>query len=322
MNKKLLSILIPTYNRSEYLDKALKSIFEQIKLKDDLKYQIEILVSDNNSSDNTQQILKKYMEKSKKYEILFTFWKNDNNLGPDGNFEKLIKKSTGNFCWLFGDDEFLIDKGLLIVYKILLENNNIGLLHIRNNNKKIEKFLKTDVQTYIENISYMISFITANIFNKNYLDKNLNIEKFKNKNLIQELFYFQAILKSPENIILSENIFKTERADNVGSYKLFETFAKNQNEIFDFFITFGLKRNTIRSINKKMLRCFFPIWIVDYKKNKDKNKWPNENIYNEMKKIYSNYKEFYLYCVPLIKMPNKFSKIYLYFIRIINKIFY
>ena len=57
MNDILLSICIPTYNRAQILDNTLNSIFKD---KDYDSNIIEVVVSDNFSSDNTNDIVKKY----------------------------------------------------------------------------------------------------------------------------------------------------------------------------------------------------------------------------------------------------------------------
>ncbi|MDX8334899.1 glycosyltransferase family 2 protein [Candidatus Cetobacterium colombiensis] len=316
-NKILLSVLIPTFNRDKYLEKALTTFFEQIT--DDIKENIEIIVSDNHSIDNTEEVLKKFDKEAKLDGLKFKFSKNEENIGPDGNFLKLIKKSNGKFCWIFGDDEFLLKNGLLKILEILDENSELGLLHIGNQNLKNKKevFPKDETQKFIKNVNYMISFITANIFNKECIDWEINYENCKGSNLIQENFYFQSILKSKENIYLNDEIFTTERADNVGSYKLFETFGKNQNQIFDLFIKNGLEKSTVDFINKKMLREFFPMYILNLDK---KSKWENENVYEEMKLTFSQYLEFWIFCVPLIKFPKLIKKPYFLAIRILNKL--
>ncbi|MGL5229801.1 MAG: glycosyltransferase family 2 protein [Cetobacterium sp.] len=311
----LLSILIPTYNREKYLEKALNKFFEQITEK--FKSKIEILVSDNCSKDNTQDLLQKFEKISKEKKIDFKFSKNDKNLGFDGNFFKLINQSKGKFCWIFGDDEFLLENALEKIIPLLTDE--IGLVHLSNKaaNKEEVIFSKSETQKFIKEINYMISFITANIFNKKYIDWQINYSDFRGGNLIQELFYFQSILKGDRNIFLYDKIFTTERAENIGSYKLFQTFGKNQNKIFEYFKDKGLDKKTIDFINKKMLKEFFPNYIVPLSKN---TKWEDENIYLEMENTFSSYKEFYLFCLPLIKMPNKIAKIYYLGIRIFNKI--
>ena len=53
----LLSISIPTYNRSVYLEECLNSIVQQIDINE--KAKIEIYISDNGSTDDTYEVVKK-----------------------------------------------------------------------------------------------------------------------------------------------------------------------------------------------------------------------------------------------------------------------
>jgi abequosyltransferase len=57
MNTILLSICIPTFNRSEVLDNTLNSLFSNSEFNSN---QIEVIVSDNCSTDNTVQVVTKY----------------------------------------------------------------------------------------------------------------------------------------------------------------------------------------------------------------------------------------------------------------------
>ena len=69
----LLSICIPTYNRSNYLKICLNSIMSQV----DINLPIEIIVSDNCSTDNSLEIIDEYINNP-----LFRLIKQEKNLGP------------------------------------------------------------------------------------------------------------------------------------------------------------------------------------------------------------------------------------------------
>ena len=58
--KKLLSIAIPTYNRAHYLDLCLSQICKQLPGNEQ---DIELIVSDNASPDNTEEVVKKYIDR-------------------------------------------------------------------------------------------------------------------------------------------------------------------------------------------------------------------------------------------------------------------
>lgn len=314
-NDYILSILIPTYNREKYLDKALESFFSQID--NQIVERIEILVSDNDSKDKTQEILKKYQNKIP--EVKYEFWKNEENIGADRNFLKLIEKSKGQFCWIFGDDEYLTEGSLKKVVALLENNRNSGNIYISNqDNKKIKKIKLPNEYLLQEN--YWISFITANIFNKKYLTNTADADNFIGSYLVQEIFYLKSIFNSPYNIIFDEKIFKTDRDETQESFGLFQVFGENQNKIFEYFEKDGFEQKTRDCINKKILKEFLPGCVLHAKKMGKNYKWKHEDIFKEMKKTFSKYLEFYIFCVPLIKLPYSLGKIYYLFIRIINKL--
>ena len=58
MQTPLLSICIPTYNRAEYLEKSLDSLVNQENFS-----QIEVVISDNASTDATSDVCRKFTER-------------------------------------------------------------------------------------------------------------------------------------------------------------------------------------------------------------------------------------------------------------------
>ena len=67
MNKPLLSICIPTYNRAEYLKNSIESIICQDEFKNK---QVEIVIADNASTDNTESVARPYAQR---YENIFYY---------------------------------------------------------------------------------------------------------------------------------------------------------------------------------------------------------------------------------------------------------
>ena len=51
-NKESISVIIPTYNRANYIEQSLDSIFQQ-----SISLNLEIIVVDDGSTDNTENIL-------------------------------------------------------------------------------------------------------------------------------------------------------------------------------------------------------------------------------------------------------------------------
>lgn len=107
-NYPFISIALCTHNGEKYLEQQLDSLLEQT-------YQnIEIIVVDDCSSDNTVNILERYASKDKRI-IIYT---NQSNLGFNKNFEKAFTLCKGEYIAICDqDDIWRLDK-----IKLLIDN--------------------------------------------------------------------------------------------------------------------------------------------------------------------------------------------------------
>ncbi|MBN2068148.1 MAG: glycosyltransferase family 2 protein [Opitutales bacterium] len=102
MEEKLVSILIPVFNRENLVGKAIESAINQTYGN------IEIIVVDNCSSDGTWRVLQEFASKDSRVRI----FRNDENVGPVRNWHRCLSLSTGSYVkFLFSDD--WIDSGYL-----------------------------------------------------------------------------------------------------------------------------------------------------------------------------------------------------------------
>lgn len=92
-----LSICISTLNRAKFIGQTLDSIIGQ------LTDACEILVLDNASTDETQQILPEYSRR----EPRIRYVRREINQGIDRNFDTAVELCAGEYCWLLPDDDFL-----------------------------------------------------------------------------------------------------------------------------------------------------------------------------------------------------------------------
>lgn len=98
----VLTIAIPTYNRCEFLLKNLKSLDQMIC---NLKAQdfVEILISDNASTDDTEKEVMKLV----KGNVYINYHRNEKNIGPRINIANLFGKVKTKYMLLLGDDDFI-----------------------------------------------------------------------------------------------------------------------------------------------------------------------------------------------------------------------
>ncbi|MEM9680491.1 MAG: glycosyltransferase family 2 protein, partial [Bacteroidota bacterium] len=118
MEKPLLTIAVPTWNRADILDDALSQLLPQIKHHSD---RVEIIISDNASDDHTDQIIKKHCSLNSHLNIIH-FTQNENT-GYFGNFHKCRTLSSGEYFWLLSDNDFIANGLVDYVLEVLIENS-------------------------------------------------------------------------------------------------------------------------------------------------------------------------------------------------------
>ena len=110
-NGILISICIPTYNRSKYLLRCVESIIGY-PFND-----IEIIILDNYSTDNTKEVLNAYSDDRIKY------FCNDSNIGARQNIRNIIDLATGQYCFYLTDDDMLLPGALHSVKEYIKKYN-------------------------------------------------------------------------------------------------------------------------------------------------------------------------------------------------------
>ena len=108
----LLSICIPTFNRSKCLLNCLNSILISSK---NFKNKFEVCVSDNNSTQNIENIINRFKGK-----INIKFNKNSTNLGHGRNFLKVVSMATGKYVWTLGDDDLILPEAIETLFKFFI----------------------------------------------------------------------------------------------------------------------------------------------------------------------------------------------------------
>jgi abequosyltransferase len=115
----LLSICIPTFNRAVYIEQLLASISCQLGFDPAV---VEICVSDNASSDDTERVVSKFKSL---HCIKTVYSRNSYNIGPDANFLKVVEIASGAYCWIVGSDDALLPGSIAKVLQQVSEKPDI-----------------------------------------------------------------------------------------------------------------------------------------------------------------------------------------------------
>lgn len=100
----MLSILIPTYNRSNFLNKNLEQLYEVIK-RGNWEESIQLVISNNFSTDNTFEIIDKFKRQDSSISILS--FNQERNIGLENNSLFVLQNASMPFVMFLGDDDYL-----------------------------------------------------------------------------------------------------------------------------------------------------------------------------------------------------------------------
>jgi glycosyltransferase involved in cell wall biosynthesis len=92
-----LSICIATLNRAAFIGHSLDSIIAQAT------DQVEIVVVDGASTDNTEAVVRAYQE----WFPHLRYVRLDEKGGVDADYDRTVSEARGEYCWLFSDDDVL-----------------------------------------------------------------------------------------------------------------------------------------------------------------------------------------------------------------------
>lgn len=122
-DRPLLSIGIPTFNRATRLRVALEALLPQTKSCNE---QVEVLVSDNASTDDTALVIEDF---SRKFSIRSS--RNQNNLGPVSNMIHLATKmACGEYVWILGDDDLVAPDAVQRVLDTIRAHQNLDVFYL------------------------------------------------------------------------------------------------------------------------------------------------------------------------------------------------
>lgn len=116
-----ISIAMATYNGAHYLQEQLDSLKNQTKLPD------ELIVTDDCSTDRTEEIVLEFA-KTAPFEVIFS--RNSQNLGYCGNFNEALMKTSGDLVFLSDQDDVWFPEK--IEYMVSLAQDNPRALVLMN----------------------------------------------------------------------------------------------------------------------------------------------------------------------------------------------
>jgi len=135
-----LSICMPTYNDSAFISEALESIFNQSSVN------IEVLVLDGASSDDTESVVKSWMTTHRQIKYVREAVKG----GIDKDMDLSVREASGEYCWLLSSNDVLAEHSIAYILSELERHDDIFLCNrlvtdVRLENPTFEAFFSSDM---------------------------------------------------------------------------------------------------------------------------------------------------------------------------------
>jgi glycosyltransferase involved in cell wall biosynthesis len=163
MVEKVLTIGIPTYNGALRISSTLDSMLAQVSEID--RALIEILVSDNCSTDGTYELVEGYKEK---FPDLINVFRNESNVGYDRNVDLLFKRAKSQYVWAIGDDDIVNSSALVQIMQFLNSSGTrCDLIHVGGTSEEAlqeNKFCNQDGNEFLLSSSFRSGWLSSTIF--------------------------------------------------------------------------------------------------------------------------------------------------------------
>lgn len=249
MNK--VCVVLPVYNVEKYIDRCMDSIVNQTYKN------LEIIVVDDGSPDNSKEIIKKYIKNNSNIKY---YYKENGGLSDARNYGLLIAKSTKCKYIIFIDSDDYIEKNMIEKMVFCLEQNNSDIVVCNI----IDEYEKTNKIKKYEN---------------KYIGTNTNVFKQKqilfNRFCVWNKLYRISLFEKEDAIFPVGKIYEDLRLN----LKIF-TNSKKISYIDDYLYHYIIRDGSIMTgsnlkKNLDILDAFDDI-ILYYKQTKIYNKFENE----------------------------------------------
>lgn len=309
--RPLISFCIPTYNRGYILQYVLEQYIHDPEFDDD----VELVISDNCSTDDTEKICKQYCSQRSN----IRYYRNENNI-KDANFFTVLDYGNGEYLKLLNDWTYCVASSLREV-KLIIKNSidHRKPLFFTNDKLFTQKYREIiECKNLDEYVQVVSTYVTSNnLFGvwREQWEKIENRERYTELKLQQEDWTYQIIANNSGCILYNKRLFswsKVERKVLTG-YNWFQIHLDNYYQIMKPYIEKNLiSEKTYKRDRHHLLNHFKKEMCYTYFYNYTDNwRYDTKGTTAIIKKYYSSDSYLWLY----------FAKLPFYYVYLLIKSF-
>lgn len=195
----LISIIVPVYNTELYLNQCVESILKQTYKN------IQLILVDDGSTDNSGKICDEYALKDKRVEVL-----HEENSGVSDARNKGLKYAKGEYIGFVDSDDYIKETMYQDMYNLILERNaDVSICNFcdvkedkvtqKNKDSGIQEFTKIQILNELILDRNVQSYVWNKLYKKELFD-NIKFPKGKKYEDIETVFY---VLEKCNKVVLS-----------------------------------------------------------------------------------------------------------------------
>ncbi len=245
----VLSLCIPTYNRLPLLQEALSAVIDQID--DKIAPVVEILISNNASTDKTEEYVKDVVATHPHLQI--RCFCNAENIGGDANIYQVTKQAKGEWIYRLSDDDILLPGGLAKLLELIENQPNFDAFCLNmygfegNPYTQAKPIFEISEDRIITNkdealmfFGVWMTFLSAMAFKRTVLETNDHHDKVNT--CLSQSYVFLDALANGNGLYIAKDNFLAVRGNNTGGYNLFEVFVKNFGDVLNYAKSIGYSK--------------------------------------------------------------------------------
>lgn len=263
----ILTLAIPTYNRADVLDETLRLMVSDPACDE----RVEIIVSDNCSTDHTSQVAAKYPS--------VRYYRNEENI-RDANFTKILGYGTGLYLKLVNDtvrfESGMIEKMIAVISQTDRLQNNLLFYEncFLNENQRIEV---ADRKELLRQVSFYTTW-TANfgIWRDDFMAME-DKDRYVLTQFLQVDWTYRMVSNGRPTLVVFDHYFSIANLKNKGGYNFYKVFVNNY---FGLIRSFNLPKIEIECEKYRLFRYFLLYNMYSFRRYKDKfsfttdGEWP------------------------------------------------
>jgi glycosyltransferase involved in cell wall biosynthesis len=151
------------------------------------KYNIPIFISDNASSDNTEDVIQRHI---KKYSNIYYF-KQTTNFGTDRNCEFVLKQADTKYIWLIGDKVIIPEAALIgVLNDLKLNDYDAYVVNSVSRHEKIKDKTYICKNELLAELGWHMTYMGCLIYSKDIIDAGC-FKRYYNSSFLQTGIAFE-----------------------------------------------------------------------------------------------------------------------------------